>query len=36
MDAQSHLNAFYARFGFVRDGEDFVEDGILHTPLRRP
>jgi ElaA protein len=36
MDAQSHLNGYYARFGFVRDGEDFVEDGILHTPLRRP
>lgn len=36
MDAQSHLNGFYRRLGFVRDGEDFLEDGILHTPLRRP
>ncbi len=36
MDAQSHLNGFYGRLGFARDGEDFWEDGILHTPLRRP
>lgn len=35
MHAQSQLNEYYGRLGFVRDGEDFVEDGILHTPLRR-
>ncbi len=33
--AQSHLAAWYARFGYRRDGEDFVEDGIPHTPMRR-
>ena len=36
LDAQSHLAGWYARYGFVRDGEDFVEDGIPHTPMRRP
>lgn len=36
LDAQSHLAGWYARRGFVRDGDDFVEDGIPHTPMRRP
>ncbi|MFC5382420.1 GNAT family N-acetyltransferase [Aquipuribacter nitratireducens] len=36
LDAQSHLAGWYARHGFVRDGDDFVEDGIPHTPMRRP
>lgn len=36
LDAQSHLAGWYARYGFVRDGEDFVEDGIPHTPMTRP
>jgi ElaA protein len=35
LDAQTYLFDWYARFGFVRDGEDFVEDGILHSPMRR-
>ena len=35
LDAQSHLAAWYERFGFVRAGADFVEDGIPHTPMRR-
>lgn len=35
LDAQSRLEAFYERFGFVRDGERFLEDDILHTPMRR-
>lgn len=35
LDAQSHLAGWYARFGFARDGADFVEDGIPHTPMRR-
>lgn len=33
--AQSHLAEWYARFGFVRAGADFDEDGIAHTPMRR-
>lgn len=36
LDAQTHLADWYGRLGFVRDGEDFVEDGIPHTPMRRP
>ena len=33
IDAQSHLHDWYAGFGFVRSGEDFVEDGIPHIPM---
>jgi ElaA protein len=36
LDAQAHLAGWYARFGFVRTGPDFDEDGIRHTPMRRP
>ena len=35
LDAQSHLAGWYQRFGFARDGADFLEDGIAHTPMRR-
>ena len=35
LDAQSHLRDWYARYGYARDGDDFVEDGIPHTPMRR-
>ncbi len=35
LDAQSHLARWYSRYGFVPDGEDFVEDGIPHTPMAR-
>ena len=34
LDAQAYLEGWYARFGFVRDGEPFVEDGIPHVPMR--
>lgn len=34
LDAQSPLVGWYARFGFVRDGDEFLEDGIPHTPMR--
>lgn len=34
LDAQSHLADWYARFGFDRDGDEFVEDGIAHVPMR--
>lgn len=35
--AQSHSTGFYARYGFVIDGAEFVEDGIPHQPMvRRP
>ena len=34
LDAQAHLHNWYAQLGFVRDGDDFVEDGIAHIPMR--
>jgi ElaA protein len=36
LDAQSHLVDWYERFGFAPSGRGFVEDGIPHTPMRRP
>jgi ElaA protein len=36
LDAQSHLAGFYAAYGFTAAGEEFVEDGIPHVPMRRP
>lgn len=35
LDAQAHLQSWYERFGFVRVGEEFLEDGIPHVPMRR-
>jgi ElaA protein len=35
LDAQSPLAGWYAGFGYERDGEEFVEDGIPHVPMRR-
>jgi ElaA protein len=35
LDAQAHLADWYGRLGFVRDGAQFVEDGIPHVPMRR-
>lgn len=34
LDAQSPLARWYATFGFVVDGPEFVEDGIPHVPMR--
>lgn len=34
LDAQSPLTRWYAALGFVVDGEEFLEDGIAHTPMR--
>jgi ElaA protein len=34
LGAQSYLAEWYARFGFVRDGADYLEDGIPHLPMR--
>jgi ElaA protein len=33
--AQSYLEGWYERFGFRRDGADYLEDGIPHLPMRR-
>lgn len=34
LDAQSHLAGWYERFGFAVTGDEFVEDGIPHVPMR--
>jgi ElaA protein len=35
LGAQAYLVDWYGRFGFVRDGEDYDDDGIPHVPMRR-
>ncbi|GAA4621605.1 GNAT family N-acetyltransferase [Actinoallomurus vinaceus] len=35
LDAQTHVAGFYARYGFVVDGPEYVEDGIPHVPMVR-
>ncbi len=35
LEAQAHLEQWYARFGFARAGADYLEDGIAHVPMRR-
>ncbi len=35
LDAQAHLEGFYAGFGFEVSGPLFVEDGIDHVPMLR-
>jgi len=35
IDAQSYLEEMYAKHGFVRDGEEFLDDGIPHIPMLR-
>lgn len=34
--AQKYLEAFYRSFGFAREGDDFLEDGIPHCEMVRP
>ncbi|GAA3578053.1 GNAT family N-acetyltransferase [Amycolatopsis ultiminotia] len=36
LDAQTYAQGLYARFGFVPEGEEFLEDGIPHRTMRRP
>lgn len=36
LDAQTHAAGLYASLGFVRDGEEYLEDGIRHITMRRP
>ena len=35
LNAQTQAEPFYQRFGFVRDGEEFMEAGIPHVAMRR-
>jgi predicted GNAT family N-acyltransferase len=36
LHAQTSVQGFYARLGFVAFGPEFVEDGILHVAMSRP
>lgn len=35
LDAQTYLLDWYARFGFVRAGAEYLDDGIPHVTMRR-
>ena len=35
LNAQSHLQQWYERFDFLQAGEEYLEDGIPHIPMRR-
>jgi ElaA protein len=34
--AQSYLTKFYAEFGFLIQGDEFLEDGIPHYYMLKP
>jgi len=34
LNAQSHLRAWYERYGFVVTGPEYLDDGIVHVPMR--
>lgn len=34
LNAQTHAEGFYARFGFEREGEEFPDAGIPHVHMR--
>jgi ElaA protein len=36
LDAQARLTGFYTRYGYVRTGPEYLEDGIPHVPMARP
>ncbi|WP_455170123.1 GNAT family N-acetyltransferase, partial [Aegicerativicinus sediminis] len=35
ISAQSYLNKFYSDLGFVKIGDEYLEDGIPHTKMIR-
>ena len=35
LGAQTYAAGFYRRFGFAECGEEYIEDGIPHLPMRR-
>jgi predicted GNAT family N-acyltransferase len=35
LNAQTHALPFYARFGFIAEGEEFDDAGIPHRAMRR-
>ena len=36
LDSQTYAAGFYRKYGFTEDGEEYLEDGIPHVPMRRP
>ncbi|MCV7370263.1 GNAT family N-acetyltransferase [Mycolicibacterium duvalii] len=36
IDAQTYLTEMYHSHGFVRDGDEFLDDGIPHVPMVKP
>jgi ElaA protein len=34
LDAQTYLARWYARYGFAVTGPEYLDDGILHVPMR--
>jgi len=36
ISAQSYLARFYGELGFVREGDEYLEDGIPHLEMVRP
>ncbi|MRJ76839.1 GNAT family N-acetyltransferase [Aeromicrobium sp. SMF47] len=35
LNAQAYLEQWYGRYGYVRTGDNFMEAGIEHVPMRR-
>lgn len=35
LDSQTYASGFYARYGYVPEGEEYEEDGIPHILMRR-
>jgi ElaA protein len=35
LDAQVYAKGFYARYDYEDDGDEYLEDGIPHIPMRR-
>lgn len=35
LDAQTYATGFYAKFGYVAEGDEFLEDGIPHIRMWR-
>ncbi|MBK8924431.1 MAG: GNAT family N-acetyltransferase [Crocinitomicaceae bacterium] len=33
ISAQSHLCNFYAKYGFIKTGNEYLEDGIPHSEM---
>lgn len=35
LSAQAHLQGYYRRYGFVAEGEEYLEDDIPHIGMRK-